>query len=246
MNAREIYHSLCPLPHLSPLPDPNHPKTIAKQAENEAVYRQLLVQGVLAVLLPTEDLENDCLTALVGQILSELIIGGVVANKASEPWMLWNGLSILADVIGRQSRGAQQPDLEEKAGSRPQPRKFNVSGLLWSLVHYVFALTGFMRILVTTVARSRHLPARGQPLAPEKSDAGHHDVESTDMDTGQIQLETRSAKTPVLAYAIWPTISNLIKLDCHMPWLLGNLSMLQWLAIAGPGHAAGADGIVDR
>ncbi|PSR76279.1 PXA domain-domain-containing protein [Coniella lustricola] len=246
VNARETYHSLCPLPHLSPLPDPRNPKTIVKQAENEATYRQLLVQGVLTVLLPTEDLENDCLTALVGQILSELIIGGVIANKASEPWMLWNGFSILADVIGRQRRGVAQPDLEGKTGSRLKPRGFSVSGLLWSLVHYVFALTGFIRLLVSTVARSRHLPSRGQSLAPHKSDAGHHDMESASMDTGRIQLETRSAKTPVLAYAIWPTISNLIRLDYHMPWLLGNISMLQWLAIAGPGRAAGADGIVDR
>ncbi|KAJ2895183.1 PXA domain-containing protein [Zalerion maritima] len=101
-DPRRVYHSLSPLPHLSPVPDNRNPGTVSEQEENESNYRQLLVQGVLAVLLPTEDLENECLTSLVGQILSELIIGGIIAKKASEPWLLWEGITILARDIGRK------------------------------------------------------------------------------------------------------------------------------------------------
>ncbi|KAF5498545.1 PXA domain protein 1 [Colletotrichum fructicola] len=76
--------------------------------ENEAIYRQLLVQGVLAVLLPTEDLENDCLTSLVGQIFSELIIGNVLANRLSQPWLIYECLIILTRVLERKSEPIEE------------------------------------------------------------------------------------------------------------------------------------------
>ena len=74
---------------MSPIPRPEDPKSLQSQADSERAYRQLLVQGVLAILLPTEDLENTCLTALVGEILSELVIGNLLANRISQPWLLW-------------------------------------------------------------------------------------------------------------------------------------------------------------
>ncbi|KAM3442988.1 hypothetical protein MY4824_000693 [Beauveria thailandica] len=73
VNPRQVYHALCPLPQLSPVPQKGDQSSFEEQQENESAYRQLLVQAVLAILLPTEDLENPCLTAIVGQIFSELI-----------------------------------------------------------------------------------------------------------------------------------------------------------------------------
>ncbi|RFU35792.1 hypothetical protein B7463_g619, partial [Scytalidium lignicola] len=100
-NPRQIYHCLWPLPALSPVPDKHNPDPaiVEDQAENEAAYRQLLVQGVLAILLPTEDLENECLTSLVSQILSEMILGGGIGGKASEPWLLWEAFTKIAETI---------------------------------------------------------------------------------------------------------------------------------------------------
>lgn len=101
-DPRDAYHALIPLPALSPVPRPSS-RSIEEQCVNERAYRTLLVQGALAVLLPTEDLENECLTSLVGQIFSETVIGGVVANKASEPWVIWTGLTLLADIIRKNT-----------------------------------------------------------------------------------------------------------------------------------------------
>ncbi|ROW12055.1 hypothetical protein VMCG_00763 [Cytospora schulzeri] len=217
VDPREIYHSLCPLPHLSPIPKLEKPETIAEQAENEVAYRQLLVQGVLAVLLPTEDLKNQCLTSLVGQIFSEIIIGGVVAKKLSEPWMLWTGLTILADVMQRGKTDTSGPP--------------------------------FVRVFASTLATCRTLPSRGQTAPAQKDGSTRHNDEVPATNTSppySVELPKEVVKTPVVAYGIWPTVSNLLEMDKRMPWLCGSLSMVQWLAIAGPGRVAGFDGVIDR
>lgn len=236
---------MCPLPYLSPIPKSEAPVTALEQAENEVAYRQLLVQGVLAVLLPTEDLENECLTSLVGQILSELIIGGVVVKKASEPWMIWTGLTILAEVIGRRKSDARGLESRRKRSDSRNTRGLSIPGLLWSLVHYIFAFVTMTRLLVSTVARSRSLPPRDQVLLT-KTDASHCEDRFGPTATSSDQAPPNATKTPILAFGIWTTISNLLETDRRMPWLLGSLSMVQWLAIAGPGNIAGFNGIVDR
>lgn len=262
-NAREIYHSLCPLPYLSPIPSAHRPGSVAEQAENEAAYRQLLVQGVLAVLLPTEDLENDCLTSIVGQIFSELIIGGVVAKKLAEPWMIWTGLTILADVIGRKRPVRSQPGSSRRSSNiaHSTPVGFSLAAVFWALVHYVFVLTALVRSLFTTITTYRTLPPRGQVMTNTKNEhsdshpASHRHLEedgwqpadtSAQFVSSSIQPAPDSGKTPILAFGIWSTLSNLVGMDRRMPWLLGSLSMMQWLAVAGPGQLAGFDGVIDR
>lgn len=240
-----IYHSMCPLPYLSPIPKPGEPRTALEQAENEVAHRQLLVQGVLAVLLPTEDLENDCLTSLVGQIISELIISGVVVKKASEPWMIWTGLTILADVIGRKTSDARALKSRRQRSNSRGAKGFSIPGLFWSLVHYIFALITMIRLLISTVARSRSLPPRDQVVLT-KNDASHYQDGFGTTAASPDDAPSSTKKTPILAFGIWTMISNLLETDRRMPWLVGSLSMLQWLAIAGPGTVAGFNGIIDR
>ncbi|KAI9864950.1 MAG: hypothetical protein M1830_006072, partial [Pleopsidium flavum] len=80
-DPRQVYHTLCPHPALSPIPDAEMPSTVNELQQNEAAYCQLLVQGVLAVLLPPEDLENACLRTLVTDILGELILRNGIGGK---------------------------------------------------------------------------------------------------------------------------------------------------------------------
>ncbi|RYZ32624.1 MAG: hypothetical protein EOP01_00570, partial [Propionibacteriaceae bacterium] len=70
----------------NPVPTESVPSATVEQRENESAWRQLLVQGVLAVLLPTEDLENGCLRALVAEIFAEMILGNGISGKACESW----------------------------------------------------------------------------------------------------------------------------------------------------------------
>lgn len=212
-------------------------------------YRQLLVQGVLAVLLPTEDLENECLTSLVGEILSEMIIGGVIAKKVSEPWMIWTGLTILSDVLRRKQKESRRSRLARADSTGQGARGLSIPWLFWSSVHYVFAFITFVRVFVMTLATSRTLPSRAQVLPLSKAELTRHNDGAVDTKTSahsSAESSSEAAKTPVLAFSIWSTVSDWLEMDRRMPWLGGNLSMAQWLAIAGPGRVAGFDGVVDR
>ncbi|KAI6783838.1 uncharacterized protein J7T54_001714 [Emericellopsis cladophorae] len=172
---RQVYHSLCPLPFMEPVPQHNEPEsTVAEQEQNESAYRQLLVQGVLTVLLPTEDLENPCLTSLVGQIFSELIIGNIVAKKAAQPWMLWEAICIVARIVQERKKGSTAQDT---CGSAEVDR-VDTAARGWSLHGVVFAflnaallfVTSF-RSIVGTIASISSLPARmEQSEAPVRSD----------------------------------------------------------------------------
>ncbi|KAK7908296.1 hypothetical protein PG985_015599 [Apiospora marii] len=258
-NPREIYHSLCPLPALSPVPKRDDPRSIQSQADNEVAYRQLLVQGLLALLLPTEDLENECLTSLVGQIFSELIIGNLFVNKLSEPWMLWEILIILtrladrgssSDTTGsKKSDGAAASEMDGAArgmGSK-QPRGFSISRGFWSLIQWGFLAVSLIRAFIATTALSRSLPPRPPPLAARTLGLKDHMDGEKHYDSlaDHHSLET-PVKVPIAQFSLWPCLANLLEMDVRMPWLGGTLSLLQWGAVTGPWKVAGYDGIIDR
>ncbi|KAM7192533.1 PXA domain protein 1 [Rhypophila sp. PSN 637] len=257
-DPREIYHSLCPLPALSPVPRPGFPDSSTEQAQNEAAYRQLLVHGVLAILLPTEDLENDCLTALVGQILSELIIGNNVANKLSEPWLIREMLLVVTRVIDRRNvpqagskgqskavSGAGKIEVPEPTGSR---KGFSAQAVLWSIVHWCFLAISFLRTIFTILIASRSLPRRTlRGLHDHDDGASRHKTGLKPIQSAKpSEMTSGPVITPVLAFRCWPAISNLIEMDVRMPWLCGTLAMLQWIMTRWPGRLAAVDGVIDR
>ncbi|EQB50508.1 PXA domain-containing protein [Colletotrichum gloeosporioides Cg-14] len=237
---------------LSPIPRPDQPETVAKQQENEAIYRQLLVQGVLAVLLPTEDLENDCLTSLVGQIFSELIIGNVLANRLSQPWLIYECLIILTRVLERKSEPIEEDVAEAvQAGSaaplpRPARRSWSIQGVFWSFVHWCFLSFAMIRLIVTTLAMSSSLPPRADVAYNEKHEVTSQLSDSKTPDALTGLDEAQPVKTPIFAFKLWTCISDLIELDARMPWLSGTLSMLQLGAMKGPGRVAALNGPMDR
>ena len=244
---REIYHSLCPLPALSPVPRPEDPESVAAQAENEAAYRQLLVYSVLAILLPTEDLENGCLTTLVGQIFSELIIRNAVANRLSEPWLVWELLIIASRTAGRRKTAGADDCLRP---SRNAPRNgrwgFSVQALFWTILQWCFLAVSFIRTAFTVLMMSGSLPRRTSHSASSKGIAGHETSQASTRPTSSSKADPAPSKTPVVAFRCWSAASNLVEMDTRMPWLCGALSMLQWIAVMGPGRIAGVDGKLDR
>ncbi|KAK7951705.1 uncharacterized protein PG986_007433 [Apiospora aurea] len=245
---REIYHALCPLPALSPVPKRGDPGSLQSQAANEVAYRQLLVQGLLALLLPTEDLENECLTSLVGQIFSELMIGNLFVNKLSEPWMLWEILIIVTRLAdkGRSSDTAGSKRSDGTTGNNrmdgttrglgsKQPWGLSISSAFWSLIQWGFLAVSLMRAFITTMVQSRSLPPRPPPIAARtlgsKNSAGGQKQYDSLADHHFVQT---SVKVPIVQFSLWPCLANLLEMGTRMPWLGATLSLLQWGSYEGP------------
>jgi splicing suppressor protein 51 len=251
VDPREAYHALCPLPHLAPVPRLDKPDTISDQAGNEALYRQLLVQGILAILLPTEDLENPCLTSLVEQIFSELIIGNIIANKASQPWMLYEGICITARVLrqkkddGPSAAGTHKETSESKLevkGRRAWSVRSSVRSVFLGVIQLGMIVVASLRFISTALVMASSLPARTTPMN-EKEVSLDQDKQSS------VSSSHESAdyiKAPILSCRVWTCLGNLLELSLRMPWLDGFLSLLQYGAVNGPGRIAGHDGPVDR
>ncbi|EWY98051.1 hypothetical protein FOYG_02719 [Fusarium oxysporum NRRL 32931] len=241
VDPREAYHAMCPLPHLAPVPHPDCPDTISDQKENEALYRQLLVQGVLAILLPTEDLENPCLTSLVEQIFSELIIGNVIANKASQPWMLYEGICITARVLRQgNDQGVVVAETQNDSGGPKVDvkghRSWSVRSMFLAVIQLGMLVVASLRFITTALVMASSLPARATPLDEKEALLGHDKSPPRSSDP---------VKAPILSCRVWTCLGNLFELSLRMPWLDGFLSLLQYGAVNGPGRIAGHDGPID-
>lgn len=239
---REAYHALWPLPSLAPPPQPGKPERETEQEANEAAYRQLLAHAVLAVLLPTEDLENGCLTALVGQILSDFLIGNLIAARAAQPWFLFECICIFARLANEKETGSNEaatrsPGAERR--TRPPMRHrllTSLHGILAALAQLFLIGLSALRLLIWTVAMSSSLPPLPK-TSPQAAKAAHPSRESPQPTTSRV---------PVLAFGIWRCAAHMVELDSRMPWLGGFFSLLQQGAIHGPGRLAGPDGPLDR
>ncbi|KAM3536738.1 hypothetical protein MY4038_000193 [Beauveria bassiana] len=235
VDPRQVYHALCPLPQLSPVPRKGDQRSIEEQKENESAYRQLLVQAVLAILLPTEDLENPCLTAIVGQIFSELIVGNIIAGKASQPWLLYESICIAGRVLGEKKTRATQrmvsgrhtPPVNSKG--KTGRIKWSAQAIFLTIVHFAVVIFSSARLFITTLVASSSLPLRQTAVGL-----------SNDDQTG------KPIKVPVLGFKAWQCVGNLIQLGARMPWLSGFLSLVQYQAVHGPGKLVGFNSPLDR
>lgn len=259
---RQIYHSLQPHPALSPVPDVSNPILIQEQQENEATWRQLLVQGMLAVLLPTEDLENGCLRALVAEIFSELILGNGICGRACENWLLWEATIKIVETLqhrrgqGRSVDGQTQqgPSRLERFGllspkeellkpvkssGKDRLSTISVSALFWMLVQYAFLAFTAMRAMLVMLVSSSSLPLRRTKSISHPSDADPHREDGAD---GNNDTEKR----PIVSMDIWSAVSHLVELQQRMPWLSGFLGLLHWGAVSGMWKVANTDGVLDR
>ena len=244
---RQIYHTLNPHPALSPVPCESEPDSMVEQERNEEVWRQLLVQGVLAVLLQTEDLENGCLRALVGEVLSEMIVRAALSERLCQSWMLWELITRVLEMTrprnhvvesGSKAAGTSRleqfglmesegPSHEASIDHRPGSAasgavSASISGLFWAVVQYAFFAFTAARIVVLALASSPSLPSRSK--------------------TWPVGGQARNLR-PVVSFGVWRACSRLIDLDLRMPWLAGLLSLLHRAVVAGPGRV---DGGLDR
>ncbi|CAI7598446.1 unnamed protein product [Penicillium glandicola] len=253
---RALYHELNPHPALSPVPDPGDPDTMAEQSENEAVYRRLLANGILAVLLPTEDLENSSLRAMVVDVIADLILGNQVSGRACEGWFIWETIGKLAAQVGRrqtQDDTKSAPDsqinrlekfgllsTEDELPTQPST-SFSATGWIWNLLQSIYLGYVVLRFIAMGLFRVASGPgpcSYGVGVSPalpinQKRDG----IESSDGIT---------SRRPILDYRVYSMVSQILGISWRMPWLSGLLSLFQHLILAGPGRVGAPDGIFDR
>ncbi|TQS36742.1 hypothetical protein Golomagni_02799 [Golovinomyces magnicellulatus] len=252
-DPRLIYHSIWPLPLLAPIPRDHEVLSSQQQEKNESAYRQLLVEGILALLLPTEDLENSCLTSLVIDILSELILGGTI-EQASEPWLIWEGILKLTEAVKPQiSDSCSQARMEQPISSTSNSKthdhtnkrslffqfKMSLQRTFWLILQFLYLLFTTVHYTISTYASLSTLPCRNEASIRTQGVFYENDGKS-------ITSRHQPLKKPILTMKFWSCGARLLDLDRRMPWLKASFSMFQWFALTGPGKVGDTDQIIDK
>jgi hypothetical protein len=252
LKARTKYHVL--RPHLALSPVPVTPESRARQEEHEVAWCLLLVDRVLPLLLPPEDLQNPCLDVLVSEIFAELILHKGICGKACEPWLIWDGITKLvrspaADPIGARPVQSPEGPLRLSRGLAVQPgdqrgvnhggRLETITRMFWSALQLLMTLWLLARSVVLALMHASSIPPRTSRAS-----------KTTGRWTTPTPLATSANETgslrPILSMHVWGCVSQLLSLEQRMPWLSGMLSLLQWAGLRGPGQLCGANGRIDR
>lgn len=241
---------------MSPVPDPTDKRTVKEQQENEAAYRQLIVQGALAVLLPTEELENACVRTLIADVVGETILGNIIGGKGCEGPFIWNNIIKVVEMIkARQEPKATGKDLE--VDNTSQLDKFGLlsadgqskkstgpshlsksSKIFWQLLQYGYLIFSMLRLAIVGLfaASSRTSRASSTPGA----------ARGIDPPPIAKPMEPPTTLRPILRFKFFSLISVLLNLPLRMPWLSGCFSLLQYQLIHGPWEVGATDGLIDR
>lgn len=263
---REVYHTLCPHPALSPIPDPTMQSTVIEQQENEAAYFRLMVQGVLAVFLPPEDLENACFRTFVTDIFGEVILGRGIGRKACESWFIWGAITKIAETVrarlapkvtGEEIVNDTQSGLEKvgllstnEDSDAQNPAQSSIIPLcvpthFWRILQYGYLAFIVLRFITLGLYAATSRPQRSSTSASPSNRATDS---SPTVEHGEAPtLESpRGSKRPIITMRIWSLASHLADLADRMPWLTGSLSFLQYQLLAGVGRVGATDGLLDR
>lgn len=235
------------------MPDPAVPSAAIEQREHEAEYRQLLVQGALAVLLPTEDLENACLRTLVADVIADSILGNSMGGKVCEGWFIWGGITKLVDVVkariepkatgekievdtrSRLEKFGLLSEKEESKGASKDDRWSTFSSMFWRILQYGFMTFMTIRFVILGFVTASSRPMRSTLTSKMSGSSEPWPIE-----------ERREPPRPMLSFKILSVMPVLLDLRSRMPWMSGSLALLQHQLIHGPFGMAATDGILDQ
>lgn len=268
-DVRAIYHSIHPVQALTPLPETA--STILEQQDNEIAWSQLLVSRILPLILPPEDLQNPCLHVLVSEIFSEMIVHNALCGKASEDWLLWEGVtkliySLRPDLITRQQQADESSPLTNRlhqfgllssgratVGQDRQNAQRTwseaIPQVFWMALQFTALAWFLLRSFVSALMHASSIPARSTRrvgLAKTSDKVGVSAVAPDDVPSPLDTVSEGCEVRPVIAIRVWTCLSRLASIDERMPWFAGFLSLLQWLSIHGPGRVCSTNSALDR
>ena len=236
--TRVLYSSI--RPHRALLPVPTTPAELSAQQDNERAWSQLLVARILPLVLPPEDLANPCLDVLVSEVFSEIIVHNAICGIGSEPCIIWDGIRKVIDNVLKPMLGSRQPTTRAKA---------SIGHIFWTMLNSLSALWFLSIYIIQALIRESSLLARStDEQKRETSDSHPESAHEADSKSTLLQNLTQQHRDqqPVVNLAVWPCLSRLTSLERRMPWLLGFLSLMQWLSLHGPGRLCRKGGVLDR
>ncbi|KPI36834.1 uncharacterized protein AB675_11791 [Cyphellophora attinorum] len=241
----QVYHALNPHPALDPaLSDDARTAT-------ERAHRQLLIQGALAVLLPTEDLQNSSLRILVTDVLADLILGRAINDRLCQGWFLHEMMSKVTVIISRRTHPKITGE-EMQADARGRLEKFgllssqqeqastvhstssrqSIAFWFWAILQWCYMAVIGLKFTGRGLMHARHLP-------PRQRNQVH-----TPTLTGSTKSSQHDAM--VLDYSIFSAVSMLLSLSTRMPWLIGILAFFRHILTSGQERPNSTGSIVDR
>jgi len=268
---RTVFHTL--RPHNALTPVPVSPEQIVQQRDNEGAWCHMIVNHVLALLLPPEDLQNPCLHVLVSDILSEMIFRNGICGKTSESWFIWDGITkgiyaVRPDLVSTPQPEPSQTDRLEQFGllstsqttSEGPDHKSrhtvleSLAGGFWHMLQVLSLIWLLSRSFIAALLQAATLPARAQQDSKDRASSPSQNPQLMEDDApeGFSSLATSSgpssqgSKQPLIAMRVWMCAAKLTHLHDRMPWLTGFLSLVQWLLLAGPGQLCRTDSTLDR
>jgi hypothetical protein len=143
--------------------------------DSEQLYLKLISNGILAVLLPTEDLESNCERSLLREILGSLVFGNVI-EKLSEPFTIYEIITTLvrqlrpdlepvpAPVVGARRGGSVKPSPSPSPAPPPPPSTIERSlDIVFKSISVVFSILGSLHQLLLSPLPSPR-PTQRRPL----------------------------------------------------------------------------------
>lgn len=223
----------------------------------------MLVQSLLVILLPSEDLQNDCFRSLAEEILAEMIIGNIISNRLCQPWALWE---LITNIV--QSTKASRPRSAES--DAPHTVHDNNGGLGSSdrspRNKSRLAQFGLLSNPLSIDQQSNNrLPSTDKPRFKALTDTLWSIIgcivllftmirsllvivsSFSKLPARMEYLNTRGLKPrPIMSMGIWSAVTNLIEVPIRMPWLSGVVCLAKVAVLSGPGRVAGPDSKLDR
>lgn len=228
-----------------------------EQQQNDAAYRALLAQGVLAVLLPTEDLRNPCLRALVSDIFADLIVGNFLSGRLCDGTFLYDSVRKAAETVQTKA-GTQQWAFDHPESTNMEPKnrlarfglvserdtmgknvmddaQRTLSYWFWTIAQYVYLTVHFVRMLVKVFSTDLSNDTTLEPTTPVMK-----------LSSPETSFSATKRRPAIIELTIWPTLGNMLDMYSHMPWLAGCIALAQHFLLYGPGKVGGTDSRLDR
>jgi hypothetical protein len=257
----KFYTLFRPHPALLPLPDPWDHVTLVSQSSNDAAYRQMLTEGIVVLLLPTEDLHNPCLRSIVTEVISDMMLGSLVSSRFCDGIFLYDTIKKMCVVSHTRKPWAIDHTVKPRLADRLAQyglldgdkqvgqQQFDFLATYSMLMEYLLLVFHFFCACIDTAIWIARLPRRAS-IAQEAHDSLNiasepsGSVYAHQMRTGNTSNDDH--RSPVLALRLWTTLATIVSMPERMPWLTGMTSLLQHLLLCGPGRMGRADSYMDR